>query len=50
LIRAIPFDTIRAAQIAASLETAALGVLLIVFLRWQPFAALTRAPRRVARS
>lgn len=50
LIRAIPFETIRAAQIAASLEVAALGLLLIVFLRWQPFASLTRAPKRVARS
>ena len=50
LIRAIPFETIRAAQIAASLEVAALGVLLIVFLRWQPFAALTRTRRRVLRS
>ena len=50
LIRAIPFDTIRAAQIAASLEVAALGVLLIVFLRWQPFASLTKSTRKVARS
>ncbi len=46
LVRAIPFTTFRAAQIAASLEVAALGMLLIVFLRWQPFAALTRARRR----
>lgn len=49
LVRSIPFDTIRAAQIAASLEVAALGLLLIVFLRWQPFAALTRGSRRLAR-
>lgn len=49
LVRTIPFDTIRAAQIAAELEVAALGILLIVFLRWQPFAALTRVTRRLAR-
>jgi branched-chain amino acid transport system permease protein len=49
LVRAIPFTTIRATQIATELEVAALGILLIVFLRWQPFAALTRATRRLAR-
>ena len=46
LVRAIPFSTIRGAQIAASLETVALGIMLIVFLRWQPFARLTRSRRR----
>ncbi len=46
LVRAIPFTTIRAAQVAAELEVAALGLLLIVFLRWQPFAALTRGRLR----
>lgn len=46
LVRSIPFTTIRGAQIAASLETVALGIMLIVFLRWQPFAKLTRARRR----
>ncbi|HVR80220.1 MAG TPA: branched-chain amino acid ABC transporter permease [Acidimicrobiia bacterium] len=50
LVRAIPFSTIRAAQVAAELEVAALGLLLIIFLRWQPFAAWTKAPKRVARS
>lgn len=49
LVRTIPFKTIRGAQIAAELEVAALGILLIVFLRWQPFAALTRATRRLVR-
>ena len=49
LVRTIPFETIRGAQIAAELEVAALGLLLIVFLRWQPFAALTRATRRLVR-
>lgn len=49
LVRTIPFTTVRGAQIAADLEVAALGILLIVFLRWQPFAALTRATRRLAR-
>jgi branched-chain amino acid transport system permease protein len=47
LVRAIPFTTIRGAQIAASLEVVALGALLIVFLRWQPFAKMTRARRGV---
>jgi branched-chain amino acid transport system permease protein len=47
LVRAIPFTTIRGAQIAASLEVVALGVLLIVFLRWQPFAKMTGSRRRV---
>jgi branched-chain amino acid transport system permease protein len=46
-VRAIPFTTIRGAQIAASLEVVALGVLLIVFLRWQPFAKMTGSRRRV---
>jgi branched-chain amino acid transport system permease protein len=46
LVRAIPFTTVRAAQIAAEVEVAALGLLLIVFLRWQPFSSLARMRRR----
>jgi branched-chain amino acid transport system permease protein len=49
LVRAIPFTTVRAAQMAAEMEVAALGLLLIIFLRWQPFAAMARVRRRVAR-
>lgn len=40
LVRAIPFSTLRAAQVAAALEGAMLGLLLIVFLRWQPLQHL----------
>jgi len=46
LVRAIPFTTVRAAQIAAEVEVAALGLLLIIFLRWQPFSSLARIRRR----
>ena len=46
LVRAIPFTTVRAAQIAAEVEVAALGLLLIIFLRWQPFSSLARMRRR----
>jgi branched-chain amino acid transport system permease protein len=46
LVRAIPFTTVRAAQIAAEIEVAALGLLLIIFLRWQPFSSLARIRRR----
>lgn len=42
IIRAIPFESVRAAEIAASAEDIVTGVLFIVILRWQPFAALAR--------
>lgn len=42
IIRAIPFESVRAAEIAASAEDIVTGVLFIVILRWQPFAAFAR--------
>lgn len=37
LVRSVPFSTLRAAQIATGLQISAFGLLLILFLRWQPF-------------
>ena len=37
LVRSISFTTLRAAQIATGLQVSAFGLLLILFLRWQPF-------------
>jgi branched-chain amino acid transport system permease protein len=37
LVRSISFSTLRAAQIATGLQVSAFGLLLILFLRWQPF-------------
>jgi len=42
VIRAIPFESVRAAEIAASAEDIVTGILFIVILRWQPFSALAR--------
>ena len=42
LVRAIPFETVRAAEIAAAGEEILTGILFIVILRWQPFEALVR--------
>ncbi|MFV0492570.1 MAG: branched-chain amino acid ABC transporter permease [Pseudorhodobacter sp.] len=42
LVHAIPFESVRAAQIAASVEEIVTGILFIIVLRWQPFEALTR--------
>lgn len=50
LVRTIDYTSFRAAQIAASLEVAALGILLVVFLRWQPFSKLQEISRRRART
>jgi branched-chain amino acid transport system permease protein len=47
LVRLIPFSTVRSAQIATSLRLSGLGLLLIVFLRWQP---VERLGRRLTRS
>lgn len=42
LIRAIPFESVRAAEIAAAAEDVVTGILFILILRWQPFEALSR--------
>ncbi|WP_413871967.1 branched-chain amino acid ABC transporter permease [Albidovulum sp.] len=42
LIRAIPFESVRAAEIAAAGEDIVTGILFIIILRWQPFEALVR--------
>jgi branched-chain amino acid transport system permease protein len=46
LIRAIPFESVRAAEIAASGEEILTGVLFIVILRWQPFEQLARRKQK----
>jgi branched-chain amino acid transport system permease protein len=51
LIRLIPFSTVRTAQIATSLRLSGLGLLLIVFLRWQPVERMGRVlQRKLART
>jgi branched-chain amino acid transport system permease protein len=40
LVRLVPYSTVRSAQIATSLRLSGLGLLLIVFLRWQPVLRL----------
>ncbi|WP_172327932.1 branched-chain amino acid ABC transporter permease [Mangrovicoccus sp. HB161399] len=42
LVRAIPFETVRGAQIAASAEEVITGILFILVLRWQPWDRLSR--------
>jgi branched-chain amino acid transport system permease protein len=42
LIRAIPFESIRAAEIAAATEDVLTGLLFILILRWQPFEVLAK--------
>ena len=42
IVRAIPFETVRAAQIAASAEEILTGVVFILILRWQPWDRLAR--------
>lgn len=46
MVSAIPFGTVRSAQIAASFQTSAIGLLLIVFLRWRPGDYLSRLRAR----
>ena len=46
VVRAIPFETVRAAQIAASVEEVLTGILFIIVLRWRPWEKLAR--RRAA--
>lgn len=41
VVRAIPFETVRSAQIAASAENVLKGLLFILVLRWQPFENLS---------
>jgi len=51
LVRLIPFSTVRTAQIATSLRLSGLGLLLIVFLRWQPVERIGRTlQRKLARA
>ncbi|WP_108261848.1 branched-chain amino acid ABC transporter permease [Mangrovicoccus ximenensis] len=42
LVRVIPFETVRGAQIAASAEEVITGILFILVLRWQPWDRLSR--------
>ncbi|MAY88250.1 MAG: hypothetical protein CML02_16225 [Pseudooceanicola sp.] len=41
-VRMIPFETVRSAQIAASVEEVITGILFIIVLRWQPWDRLAR--------
>jgi branched-chain amino acid transport system permease protein len=51
LVRLIPYSTVQSAQLATSLRLSGLGLLLIVFLRWQPLIRLEeRFKRRRAAS
>lgn len=45
IVRAFPFETVRSAQIATSLEEILTGIAFIVILRWRPFDWLTRSSR-----
>jgi len=49
VVRRIPFNTLRSAQIASGLRITAFGLLLILFLRWEPFTR-TRLSQRLRRS
>ena len=40
IVRRVPFNTLRAAQIASGLRVAAFGLLLTIFLRWEPFTRM----------
>lgn len=48
VVRAIPFETVRSAQVAASVEEIVTGLVFIAILRWQPFERM--AERRRARA
>ncbi|TYC61750.1 branched-chain amino acid ABC transporter permease [Rhodobacterales bacterium] len=41
-VGAIPFESVRAAQIAASVEEVVTGILFIIVLRWQPWERFSR--------
>ncbi|AKI02212.1 ABC-type branched-chain amino acid transport system, permease component [Hoeflea sp. IMCC20628] len=41
-VGSIPFESVRAAQIAASVEEVVTGILFIIVLRWQPWEKLSR--------
>lgn len=43
LVRAFPFESVRAAQLAASVEHMLTGMIFIVILRWQPFERMARS-------
>ena len=42
LVRSIHFETVRAAEIAASVEHMMTGLIFVMILRWQPFDRLAR--------
>ncbi|RAI01696.1 branched-chain amino acid ABC transporter permease [Acuticoccus sediminis] len=42
LVRAYPFETVRGAQVAASVEEVVTGLIFILILRWQPFDRAAR--------
>ena len=45
VVRALPFETVRSAQIAASVEHIITGALFIAVLRYQPFDRIQRKVR-----
>ena len=45
IVRAIPFETVRSAQIAASVEEIITGIVFIMILRWQPWDKLAQRRR-----
>jgi len=46
LVRLVPYSTVRSAQIATSLRLSGLGLLLIIFLRWQPVVRIEERIRK----
>lgn len=42
IVRIFPFETVRSAQIAASVEEVMTGVLFIIVLRWRPWEKMAR--------
>ncbi|PHS08459.1 MAG: hypothetical protein COA78_12670 [Blastopirellula sp.] len=42
VVRAIPFETVRSAQIASSVEHMMTGLIFIIILRWQPIEKLAK--------
>ncbi|MCR8726486.1 branched-chain amino acid ABC transporter permease [Frigidibacter sp. ROC022] len=46
IVRAIPYESVRTAQLAKSVEVMLTGVIFILVLRWQPFEALGRRSKK----
>lgn len=46
LVRAFPFESVRSAQVAASVEHMLTGVIFILILRWQPFEKIAQSRAR----